>query len=117
MLSLLHNPVASKEHYRLYVAHKIPQVRILDFRKVKLKVCCSSQIIKIYNKHCINYRNMKQLKHYSKEKKEKNLKRSWLRNLINLFLEKVLKPKEQIVNKMLKFTYFPVTKISRFTVV
>ncbi|XP_026820880.1 U2 small nuclear ribonucleoprotein A' isoform X2 [Rhopalosiphum maidis] len=37
MLSLLHNPVASKEHYRLYVAHKIPQVRILDFRKVKLK--------------------------------------------------------------------------------
>lgn len=38
MLSLLHNPVASKEHYRLYVAHKIPQVRILDFRKIKLKV-------------------------------------------------------------------------------
>lgn len=38
MLSLLHNPVVSKEHYRLYVAHKIPQVRILDFRKVKLKV-------------------------------------------------------------------------------
>ncbi|XP_050536505.1 U2 small nuclear ribonucleoprotein A' [Daktulosphaira vitifoliae] len=37
MLSLLHNPVTSKEHYRLYVAHKIPQVRILDFRKVKLK--------------------------------------------------------------------------------
>ncbi|XP_025416056.1 U2 small nuclear ribonucleoprotein A' [Sipha flava] len=37
MLSLLHNPVTSKDHYRLYVAHKIPQVRILDFRKVKLK--------------------------------------------------------------------------------
>lgn len=57
---------------------------------------------------------MKRLKHYSKEKKEKNLKRSWLRNLINLFLEKVLKPEEQMVNKKLKhikFTYFPVTKI------
>jgi len=57
---------------------------------------------------------MKQLKHYSKEKKEKNLKRSWLRNLINLFLEKVLKPEEQMVNKKLKhikLTYFPVTKI------
>jgi len=97
MLSLLHNPVASKEHYRLYVAHKIPQVRILDFRKVKLKVCCFSQIFTIFNKYNITYRNMKRLKHYLKAKKEKNLKRSWLRNLINLFLEKVLKPEEQMV--------------------
>jgi U2 small nuclear ribonucleoprotein A' len=47
MLSLLHNPVTSKDHYRLYVAHKIPQVRILDFRKVKLKVCCRLTIQKI----------------------------------------------------------------------
>lgn len=40
---------------------------------------------------------MKQLKHYLKARKEKNLRRSWLRNLINLFLEKVLKPEEQMV--------------------
>lgn len=102
MLSLLHNPVASKEHYRLYVAHKIPQVRILDFRKVKLKVCCSLKIITIYYKHYINYRSMKRLKHYLKAKKEKNLKRNWLRNLINLFLEKDLKTEEQMVKKKLK---------------
>ncbi|XP_067827286.1 U2 small nuclear ribonucleoprotein A' [Heptranchias perlo] len=37
-LSLLRNPVTSKKHYRLYVIHKAPQVRVLDFQKVKLKV-------------------------------------------------------------------------------
>jgi len=36
-LCLLNNPVATKKHYRLYVIHKMPQVRLLDFRKVKLK--------------------------------------------------------------------------------
>lgn len=36
-LCLLNNPVSLKEHYRLYVIHKIPQVRILDFRKVKVR--------------------------------------------------------------------------------
>ncbi|XP_078386626.1 U2 small nuclear ribonucleoprotein A' isoform X2 [Cetorhinus maximus] len=36
-LSLLRNPVTSKKHYRLYVIHKVPQVRVLDFQKVKLK--------------------------------------------------------------------------------
>ena len=37
-LSLLSNPVANKPHYRSYVIHKLPSLRILDFRKVKLKV-------------------------------------------------------------------------------
>jgi len=36
-LSLLHNPVTNKPHYRLYVVFKVPQLKTLDFRKVKLK--------------------------------------------------------------------------------
>ncbi|XP_033108611.1 U2 small nuclear ribonucleoprotein A'-like [Anneissia japonica] len=36
-LSLLRNPITSKRHYRLYVIHKLPQVKLLDFRKVKQK--------------------------------------------------------------------------------
>uniref|UniRef100_M3ZGW7 Small nuclear ribonucleoprotein polypeptide A' n=1 Tax=Xiphophorus maculatus TaxID=8083 RepID=M3ZGW7_XIPMA len=35
--SLLKNPVTNKKHYRLYVINKIPQIRVLDFQKVKLK--------------------------------------------------------------------------------
>ncbi|XP_053573565.1 U2 small nuclear ribonucleoprotein A' [Bombina bombina] len=35
-LSLLKNPVINKRHYRLYVVYKLPQVRILDFQKIKL---------------------------------------------------------------------------------
>ncbi|XP_039269950.1 U2 small nuclear ribonucleoprotein A'-like [Styela clava] len=34
-LSLLRNPVTHHKEYRLYVIHKLPQVRVLDFRKVK----------------------------------------------------------------------------------
>jgi U2 small nuclear ribonucleoprotein A' len=37
-LSLLSNPVANKQHYRSYVINKLPSLRVLDFRKVKLKV-------------------------------------------------------------------------------
>lgn len=37
LLSLLKNPVTNKKHYRLYIIHKIPQIRVLDFQKVKLK--------------------------------------------------------------------------------
>ncbi|KAG7299381.1 U2 small nuclear ribonucleoprotein A' [Plutella xylostella] len=36
-LSLLHNPVANKQHYRAYVAFKLPELRLLDFRKIKQK--------------------------------------------------------------------------------
>lgn len=36
-LSMLRNPVTSKKHYRLYVIHKIPQLRLLDFQRVKQK--------------------------------------------------------------------------------
>ncbi|KAI5755612.1 U2 small nuclear ribonucleoprotein A' [Diaphorina citri] len=36
-LCLLHNPVINRPHYRLYVAFKLPQVKLLDFSKVKLK--------------------------------------------------------------------------------
>ncbi|XP_075431410.1 U2 small nuclear ribonucleoprotein A' [Ascaphus truei] len=35
-LCLLRNPVINKKDYRLYVIHKVPQIRILDFQKVKL---------------------------------------------------------------------------------
>lgn len=36
-LSLLHNPITAKAHYRLYVIYKLPQLRLLDFRKIKMK--------------------------------------------------------------------------------
>ncbi|KAL3268961.1 hypothetical protein HHI36_008047 [Cryptolaemus montrouzieri] len=36
-LSLLHNPVTAKQHYRLYLIYKLPNLRLLDFRKVKVK--------------------------------------------------------------------------------
>ncbi|KAG8183706.1 hypothetical protein JTE90_014681 [Oedothorax gibbosus] len=36
-LSLLKNPVASKKHYRLYVIHKLPGLKLLDFRKIRMK--------------------------------------------------------------------------------
>ena len=37
MLSFLHNPVAAKPNYRPFVIQKFPMLRVLDFRKVKLK--------------------------------------------------------------------------------
>lgn len=40
---------------------------------------------------------MKQLKHYLKEKKEKNLKRNWLKSLINLSPEMDWKAEKQMV--------------------
>uniref|UniRef100_A0A8C3G4H0 Small nuclear ribonucleoprotein polypeptide A' n=1 Tax=Cyclopterus lumpus TaxID=8103 RepID=A0A8C3G4H0_CYCLU len=43
LLSLLRNPVTNKKHYRLYVINKIPQIRVLDFQKVKLKVSAWSR--------------------------------------------------------------------------
>ncbi|XP_018575812.1 U2 small nuclear ribonucleoprotein A' [Anoplophora glabripennis] len=36
-LSLMHNPVTAKQHYRLYVIYRLPQLKLLDFRKIKLK--------------------------------------------------------------------------------
>ncbi|KAJ1179478.1 hypothetical protein NDU88_004712 [Pleurodeles waltl] len=36
-MSVLRNPVTNKKHYRLYIIHKIPQIRVLDFQKVKQK--------------------------------------------------------------------------------
>jgi len=34
-LSLLNNPLAKQDHYRLYVIHKVPSLKVLDFRKIK----------------------------------------------------------------------------------
>lgn len=36
-LSLLTNPVSTKQYYREYVAFRFPNLRLLDFRKIKLK--------------------------------------------------------------------------------
>nr|CAH7763705.1 unnamed protein product [Callosobruchus chinensis] len=36
-LSLMFNPITSKQHYRLYIVYKLPQVKLLDFRKIKMK--------------------------------------------------------------------------------
>uniref|UniRef100_A0A8C2DEU4 Small nuclear ribonucleoprotein polypeptide A' n=1 Tax=Cyprinus carpio TaxID=7962 RepID=A0A8C2DEU4_CYPCA len=51
LLSLLRNPVTNKKHYRLYVINKIPQIRVLDFQKVKMKIqkCCSFELIRLYS--------------------------------------------------------------------
>ena len=38
-LSLLDNPVAKQPNYRLYVIARCKKLKMLDFRKVKLKVC------------------------------------------------------------------------------
>jgi len=37
LLSFLHKPVAAKPNYRPFVIHKFPMLKVLDFRKVKLK--------------------------------------------------------------------------------
>jgi U2 small nuclear ribonucleoprotein A' len=37
-VSLLDNPVTLKKHYRLFVIHLCPKVRVLDFQRVTLKV-------------------------------------------------------------------------------
>ena len=37
-LSLLDNLITKKPHYRLYVIHKLPKLKLLDFVKVKEKV-------------------------------------------------------------------------------
>lgn len=37
VLSLLNNPVTSKENYRYYVIYKLPNLKLLDFNKVKKK--------------------------------------------------------------------------------
>ncbi len=42
-LSLLDNLLTKKQHYRLYVIHKIPQLVLLDFRKIKQKERAASQ--------------------------------------------------------------------------
>lgn len=36
-LSLMQNPITAKQHYRQYIIYKIPQLRLLDFRKIKMK--------------------------------------------------------------------------------
>ncbi len=36
-LSFLHNPVVAKPNYRLFVIHKFPNLRVLDFKKIKMK--------------------------------------------------------------------------------
>ena len=39
-LSLINNPVAELDHYRLYLVHCLPRLRILDFRRVGENVRC-----------------------------------------------------------------------------
>lgn len=34
-LSLVGNPVTTRPHYRAYLIHKLPLLRVLDFKKVK----------------------------------------------------------------------------------
>ncbi|CAB3992573.1 U2 small nuclear ribonucleo A -like [Paramuricea clavata] len=34
-LSLMRNPILNKPNYRLYVIHSLPQIRVLDFQRIK----------------------------------------------------------------------------------
>lgn len=34
-LSLMRNPIVNKQNYRLYVIHSVPQIRVLDFQRIK----------------------------------------------------------------------------------
>jgi len=36
-LALVDNPVTKKQHYRLYLIHKLPKLRVLDFKRIKQK--------------------------------------------------------------------------------
>ena len=36
-ISLLHNPVVAKSNYRAFLIHKFPNLKVLDFKKVKQK--------------------------------------------------------------------------------
>ncbi|KAF7494222.1 U2 small nuclear ribonucleoprotein A' [Sarcoptes scabiei] len=36
-LSMMGNPITSKKHYRLYVINQIPSLRLLDFKKIKMR--------------------------------------------------------------------------------
>ncbi|KAL4235560.1 U2 small nuclear ribonucleoprotein A' [Mactra antiquata] len=36
-ISLMRNPVTTKKHYRLYIIHKVPSLRVIDFQRVKQK--------------------------------------------------------------------------------
>jgi len=42
MLSLLHNPVVTRRNYREYIIHKFPNLKVLDFKKIKQKERISS---------------------------------------------------------------------------
>lgn len=37
LLSLLRNPITTLKHYRLYTIYKMPNLRVLDFKKIKQK--------------------------------------------------------------------------------
>lgn len=47
-LCLLDNLVTKKPNYRLYLIHKLPKLRLLDFKKVKLKVLLMFSVVCIY---------------------------------------------------------------------
>jgi U2 small nuclear ribonucleoprotein A' len=51
-LSLVDNPVTELEYYRLYVIHRCPKLRILDFRKVKDEVKVYFFDLRIGTKGC-----------------------------------------------------------------
>jgi len=36
-LSLLFNPISTKEYYRHYIIYRIPQLKVLDFKKIRDK--------------------------------------------------------------------------------
>lgn len=46
-LVLIDNPVSKKENYREYVIHKIPSLKVLDFKKIKPQVFLFNKLMLI----------------------------------------------------------------------
>lgn len=51
--SLLRNPVTTKKHYRLYIIFKVPQLRVIDFQRIRQKVNLNG-LTRIYDS-CVLY--------------------------------------------------------------
>lgn len=45
ILSLINNPIQEKPHYRYYVIFKLPQLKLLDFNKIKRKERIEAKIL------------------------------------------------------------------------
>ena len=50
----MRNPVNAKKHYRYYVIYKIPSLRVLDFQRIRQKVCYWTFFFYLRNEATVN---------------------------------------------------------------